>query len=107
MAEEVEMLTEFRDDVLLSSRLGRAFVKLYYKASPPMADFIAEHDGLRRVVGWSLIPVVGVSWMALKIGPAPTLALIILILTVIGTTTRRVCRKWRLKGEASPARNSL
>ena len=80
----VEMLREFRDVYLMSSGVGRAFVKAYYMHSPPVADFIAKHDGLRVVVRWSLLPLVGVSWMAVHFGlwwvPLSLLALMIALL---------------------------
>ncbi|MBW1748589.1 MAG: hypothetical protein JRJ34_09375 [Deltaproteobacteria bacterium] len=56
-------------------------MRLYYTYSPPMADFIAEHDSLRAVVSVSLLPVVGVSWVVLKIGPASTMALMLLLIS--------------------------
>ncbi len=55
---EVEVLRDFRDRVLLKSTLGRAFVKLYYNTSPPIARFIAKHDTLRAVVRIMLTPLV-------------------------------------------------
>lgn len=58
---EVGMLCEFRDKVLLSNPLGRAFVKTYYTVSPPIADFIAEHEGLRAAVRVMLKPLVVVA----------------------------------------------
>jgi len=54
----VMMLRHFRDDVLLKSSAGRAFVKLYYTYSPPCADFIRQHEILRTVVRLLLTPVV-------------------------------------------------
>jgi len=36
------VLRKFRDNVLLQSRPGTAFVDFYYKYSPPIADFIAK-----------------------------------------------------------------
>lgn len=54
----VMVLRHFRDDVLLQSTLGTAFVKFYYKHSPPIADFIAEHDVLRTVVRFALTPLI-------------------------------------------------
>jgi predicted ABC-type exoprotein transport system permease subunit len=38
-----------------------------------MADFIKKHDSLRLTVRLGLIPLVGVSWLALKIGPVFTM----------------------------------
>lgn len=50
MAEEIDMLREFRDEVLLSNSLGAKFVSFYYKTSPPIADFISQHEVLRTIV---------------------------------------------------------
>lgn len=48
LAPEVVVLSAFRDDVLLRSRLGRIFVDLYYWISPPLAAVIARSVSLRR-----------------------------------------------------------
>jgi hypothetical protein len=49
-AKEIDFLREFRDKVLLPNSLGAEFVSLYYKMSPPVADFISQHDVLRIAV---------------------------------------------------------
>jgi parallel beta-helix repeat protein len=49
-AKEIDILREFRDTVLLPNSLGVMFVSLYYKTSPPIADFISHHEVLRTVV---------------------------------------------------------
>jgi DNA-binding beta-propeller fold protein YncE len=54
----VQVLREFRDRVLAPSPAGRVFLDLYYAASPPIARFIAQHEGLRMAVRWALTPVV-------------------------------------------------
>jgi hypothetical protein len=59
----------------MPNSIGRAFVKAYYKYSPPMADFIAKHDVLRTMVRWCLAPLIAVSWMLLHFGAVPTLLL--------------------------------
>jgi len=64
----VKILREFRDQVMLSNRPGRAAVSLYYRYSPPVADFISKHEEVKMLVRLSLIPVVGMSWLALKMG---------------------------------------
>ena len=65
----VMILREMRDRFLLTNSFGKSLVNLYYKYSPPLADFIANHDNLKMVVRLSLLPLVGVSWLALKMGP--------------------------------------
>jgi hypothetical protein len=64
----VKLLRDFRDKFLLNNALGKAFIRAYYTYSPPIADFISKHDHLRTVVRVSLLPVVGMSWVALKLG---------------------------------------
>jgi hypothetical protein len=51
-------LRQFRDRYLQHSTLGRAFIRYYYRYSPPMAAVIAEHDWLRLLVRMLLTPVV-------------------------------------------------
>jgi hypothetical protein len=58
-----------RDRFLLTNSIGKNLVSLYYKYSPPMANFIANHDNIKIVVRLSLLPLVGISWLALKMGP--------------------------------------
>jgi hypothetical protein len=58
-AEQIDVLREFRDVVLLKSTTGSEFVALYYRLSPPIADFIARSDLLRTPVRELLIdPIV-------------------------------------------------
>ena len=54
----VQVLRDFRDHYLLTNALGRAFVAFYYRTSPPLADFIDHHEGLRLLTRWTLTPVV-------------------------------------------------
>jgi len=78
MAPHVKILRNFRDRILLQNSIGKGFVGLYYTYSPPIADFIAKHDSMRAVVRVSLLPVVGVSWVAIKLGIFPTVMLMLL-----------------------------
>jgi hypothetical protein len=78
MQPYVKILREFRNRILLNNSIGKALVNFYYKYSPPMADCISRHDSLRAMVRIFLLPVVGMSWMALKFGPASTLGLLLL-----------------------------
>jgi hypothetical protein len=71
---QVLVLRRFRDDCLLSNAIGRTFVALYYKASPPIARLIQEDGFLRTVIRWMLTPVIyGVKY--------PNLSLVLLLST--------------------------
>jgi len=61
MSKEVRYLRAFRDEYLLTNSAGKKFVKAYYTISPPIADFIAQHESLRTAVRISLTPLVGMS----------------------------------------------
>ena len=60
-AAEIDVLRDFRDEVLLRSSAGRDYVGFYYAASPPVASFIARHEGIRTLVRECVVdPVVDV-----------------------------------------------
>jgi hypothetical protein len=46
-APEVMILRKFRDNVLNRNFFGKAFISVYYLMSPPMAEFLKTHKGLR------------------------------------------------------------
>lgn len=48
--DSVIELRKFRDKVLKSSSIGRAFIRAYYRISPTFADLIYDHRGLKYVV---------------------------------------------------------
>lgn len=82
----VMVLRHFRDDVLLQSELGTAFVKFYYKHSPPIADFIAQHYTLRILFRFALTPVI----FAVKY---PLVAGVFILLGLCLFITRRIHAK--------------
>jgi hypothetical protein len=60
-AKQIDVLRNFRDEVLLKSAVGTQLVDFYYRTSPPIADFIASHEVLRILVRELLIdPIVRV-----------------------------------------------
>ena len=58
MHPHLDRLRNFRDRFMLTNRPGRSLVGLYYRYSPPMADYIAERDWLRGIVRGLLAPIV-------------------------------------------------
>ena len=59
MAPEVMLLRYFRDQWLLPRVWGRAFVAVYYKVSPSIAQLIGRHEWTKLVIRqWLLDPVV-------------------------------------------------
>jgi len=78
---QVKTLRQFRDRFLLTNALGRAFVGLYYRLSPPIADFIADRDWLRATVRLLLLPFIAFSWLAVTFGPLLMLYCLLAVLS--------------------------
>lgn len=57
----VRSLRRYRDAVLMGKSWGRAFVRLYYRTSPPAARWLADHPRVKTGVRVSLIPL---AWYA-------------------------------------------
>jgi hypothetical protein len=68
----VRILREFKDEYLMTRKWGRKLVGLYYRYSPPMADFISSNKILKFPVRHSLQPFVTVSYLILTLGPVST-----------------------------------
>ncbi len=70
-AKELDILREFRDEVLLPDSMGAKLVSFYYRTSPPIANFISQHEVLRTAVRVGFVdPIVAIlnwshsSWSA-------------------------------------------
>ncbi|MFB0521538.1 MAG: CFI-box-CTERM domain-containing protein, partial [Desulfatiglandales bacterium] len=61
LSNEVNVFRQFRDEYLLTNRLGRGFVAAYYKYSPPLADWIAKHPLMRKITRIGLYPILELS----------------------------------------------
>ncbi len=81
----VQTLRHFRDEYLLTHAAGRAFVEWYYRVSPPLAAFIAQHDSARIITRLFLTPVV----YTVKY---PILAVVMMLLMVAGISRWRRSR---------------
>ena len=95
--KHVQLLRRFRDLFLMPNSIGRAFVNVYYRYSPPMADFIARHDTLRTMVRWSLVPLITVSWMLLHFGLTSTLLLLGMMFFVMVIGFRKIAVSFNKK----------
>lgn len=49
-ADEIDVLRDFRDDVLKRNALGQLFIKTYYRGSPPIARWIRRNSTRRELV---------------------------------------------------------
>lgn len=101
MERHVNILRKFRDRFLITNSVGRTFVDLYNAYCPPVADFIGRHDTLRAVVRWGLLPLIGVSCMALNLGLIPTLVFILLMLVLVTTSTVVLLRRLQMRTRRS------
>lgn len=84
---QVQLLRNFRDQYLLTNAPGRAFVTLYYRCSPPLADLIARHPLLRGAARLALTPLV--------VAVAHPLISAVALLLVIGALLRSQLRRRR------------
>jgi hypothetical protein len=82
MAEEIQILREFRDEYLLTNRLGQALVGVYYRTSPPVAEFITEHPSLKPVVRAGLLPAVAMSALIVNTTPVGKMVIVGLLALV-------------------------
>jgi hypothetical protein len=82
MAEEIQILREFRDKYLMTNPVGKGLGEFYYKVSPPIAEFITEHPSLKPIVRVGLLPVVAMSTVAVNTTPAEKMAIVGLLALV-------------------------
>lgn len=57
-ASDINVLRRFRDSYLVHRKWGKKLVSMYYTLSPPIADFIAKSEPLKKIVRTFLSPVV-------------------------------------------------
>lgn len=78
MAPHVNICRELRDCCALTNNIGKFSVEFYYNHSPALSGVLAKHDSLKTAVRIRMLPVVGLSWAAVKPGHVFTVALILL-----------------------------
>lgn len=58
ISNEVITLKLYRDKVLINNAIGRAFIKTYYRLSPPIANLIRKKPQVRALVRFLLKPII-------------------------------------------------
>jgi Tol biopolymer transport system component len=58
MAEDVQVLRNFRDQYLMKNPAGRIFVRLYNRYGPIVADFIQDKESLKIIIRQFLRPII-------------------------------------------------
>jgi hypothetical protein len=66
-------LRTFRDQYLKSFSLGRLFIRLYERYSPPLAQTIEKHEEIRPLFRAVLLPLVAFAYVMVHFGPGLTL----------------------------------
>jgi uncharacterized repeat protein (TIGR01451 family) len=75
----VKALRDFRDRYLQRTAVGRAFIRFYYRYSPPVAEVIARHGLFRLLARALLTPIVLVIEFPLQMLAAGAVALGVLV----------------------------
>lgn len=83
----VATLRQFRDEQLMTTAAGQAFVKTYYTVSPPMADVIARNPSLRSASRAMLTP------MVLAVTHPAKVATVVLLFVMVLLLAKRRYRK--------------
>ena len=88
MEGNLNTLRAFRDEVMLQTSWGRAFVDAYYRWGRFPAAYIADKPALRFAVRVALVPLVWVAAATTTLGTTGALALL-LTLGMVGAALRR------------------
>ncbi len=88
MEKHVQVLKDFRDIYLLKFPLGIAFVKAYYRYSPPVADVIARHGALRVVVRLGLMPLIVYGYVVVHATPLQQGLILLLVFCITATVVK-------------------
>jgi hypothetical protein len=86
---KVQILREFRDNVMMKNYAGRLFVKFYYKTSPKLAAIIAKNESLRSAVRLNLIPIV----YAIEYPYAAGIIILLKLIFIFIVVKKRVSRR--------------
>jgi hypothetical protein len=79
MADQVQLLRQFRNKFLLTNEYGKVFVKTYYQLSPPIAHFIERSEILKAMTRSALYPFIAMAWLVVNVGFLPTALLVLFV----------------------------
>ncbi len=82
-ADELTVLRDFRDQILIPTKIGKLFVKAYYTVSPTIAKWILKSDDLRSLTRKALVPFVWFAGISLAWGENANTWLWILIAAAV------------------------
>jgi len=91
----IDILRQFRDKYLMTNKLGRKFVAMYYKYSPSVAERIAKCKILKVFIRIQLLPLVALGYSMVYFGPINTAFVSVLMLPIFLIQYSR--RKFRRK----------
>jgi hypothetical protein len=94
LAAEVQTLRRFRDRYLMPSAPGRAFVRIYYRVSPPAAALIRANPALRSLTRLALWPAIGGARLA-ETSPVSMVVLLVAVAGAGGLLGYRTVRRRR------------
>jgi hypothetical protein len=75
----VQVLRNFRDEILLPTSWGAAFVAFYYREGSQWAMWIEDRAWARQVVQVALLPLIVVAFFLVGLGPLAQLAFVLAI----------------------------
>ena len=93
MAREIGILREFRDEYMVTNLVGQTLTGIYYRLSPPIADFITEHAGLKPLVRAGLGPAVAMSTVAVSTSAAEKATILSLLVLSVALAVVRAIRR--------------
>jgi hypothetical protein len=99
MAPQIQILHTLRDRYLLTNPLGQAFVSLYYRLSPPVANFITGHASFKPLVRAWLAPIVEMSTLVIATTALEKMVVLgLLVLIPVAVGLRSIGRRYKQSG---------
>ena len=95
LGRHVQVLRDFRNRYLLGNSIGKAFVSLYYRFGPFMADFIVKNGALRAAARVCLYPAVGLRYIAPQSSRAGNIMSILGVVSIMATMIHVLTKRKR------------